>query len=147
MQIKKSTINRDKKYNSAYRELGNSENRVFPAMRDVMIFAASLAVKQNLLPLPVKDKDEPIKVDLFANYIDIMDIIGIYHTKDIDILTNENIGEKIQIFEEYANAGMKFIYENTNNDRYRETILNIVEKYRPETNKIAEESLVHLKYE
>lgn len=147
MQIKKSTINRDKKYNDAYRELGISEGKVFPAMRDVMVFAACLAVREKLKPRPVENKDEPIKVDLFANYIDIIDIIAIYHTKDIDILTNESRAEKIQIFEEYANVGMEFICENTNNDRYRETVLNIIEKYRPETNKIAEESLVHLKYE
>ncbi|NET44927.1 DNA phosphorothioation-associated protein 4 [Okeania sp. SIO2B3] len=89
----------------------------FKTYADVMVFAASLAIKKNhRVPLTEISPREPgpISIEVFwsRGYDSIIKLIAIADTKDKQILspTNEEIEENyIKIFEEYANGGLEIL--------------------------------------
>ena len=89
----------------------------FKTYADVIVFAASLAIKKNKrVPLTEISQKEPgpISIEVFwsRGYDSVIKLIAIAHTKDTKILcpTNEKIEEnRIKIFEEYANGGLEIL--------------------------------------
>lgn len=112
----KNSVIRDSEYEYVYQELGNKQASIFETMKDLMVFCALLALRKELSRLPIERRSrDGIKLDSFKNEDKIIiDIIALEITKDIEILTNENHNEKISIFEELANAGMKCLYDSFN---------------------------------
>ena len=141
----KTIINRNEKYEEIYQELGNGENKIFENMRDVILFTAGLAIKKNLDIVEKPVKGNPIKIEMFSNYINYINLIALMHTMDISILTKDNEIKKFIIFESYADAGMKYIYENTINEKYMDLIVKLIEENR-EIESLASEKLDKLKF-
>ena len=91
----------------------------FKTYADVMVFAASLAIKKKKR-IPVKEistrEPSPINIDVFwsRGYESIIKLIAIADTRDTKILsqTNEEIEEnRMKIFEEYANGGLEILQD------------------------------------
>jgi dnd system-associated protein 4 len=89
----------------------------FATVADLVAFAAAYGASHSD-PLPVKDKaskPSPIRYDTFAhrNYGSLIDLLAAYKRKDVRTLTasEENLNERLEIFEGYANAGVQQLKE------------------------------------
>ncbi|NEO56856.1 MAG: DNA phosphorothioation-associated protein 4 [Okeania sp. SIO3B5] len=110
-------IARDKAY--LVKALTESEEKTgpFKTYADVIVFAASLAIKKNhRIPLTEISQREPspINIEVFwsRGYESIIKLIAIADTKDTKIISpaNEETEENcIKIFEEYANGGLEIL--------------------------------------
>lgn len=87
----------------------------FQTYADVLVFAAALGAKRKK-SAPLKDiakEPEPIKQSIFANrgYEPVINLLALSYTKDTKTLASDETseGERIRIFEEYANAGLEIL--------------------------------------
>ncbi|MCL2923456.1 MAG: DNA phosphorothioation-associated protein 4 [Trichodesmium sp. MAG_R04] len=118
----------------------------FKAYADVIVFAASLAIKKKKR-IPVTEistrEPSPINMEVFwsRGYGSIIKLIALMDTKDTKILseTNEEIEEnRIKIFEEYANGGLEILRDELRGAvNYSERLLLVLiserrKKTRPE---------------
>lgn len=86
-----------------------SESKMFKTLRDSMAFAAVLGYKERYaLPLDTNAGVEDIAGAQFDTNeaVDILFAIALAHSKNSDILKEENEAECVKIFEEYANGGL-----------------------------------------
>jgi dnd system-associated protein 4 len=91
---------------------GDGEDRIFTSMRDLLVFAAVLGKSEGRRVELGRTHPDGIRVSLFddpghAQLIDTLAILE--HPDDVDILREERLGERIEIFEEYANAGLEIL--------------------------------------
>lgn len=85
----------------------------FPTYRDALVFAAALGWQQKRRnPLGIQNTGEPIRWSTMTNRLgteDLVDMIAAAAADDAQILTAPRLGERIRIFEEYANGGLEYL--------------------------------------
>lgn len=88
----------------------------FSTKVDLLCFAASYAASKNSSS-SVKTPQEPIRREVFDNrgYASLFDLLAIHKTQDPSVLENTEEAEdrRATIFEEYANAGLIMLEEET----------------------------------
>jgi dnd system-associated protein 4 len=94
---------------------GDNTNGPFQSYADVLVFAASLGIKnQSRKPISEFSKEiDPIRQDIFQSkgYDQIINLIAVADTNDPRSVANQDDAEdqRIRIFEEYANAGLEIL--------------------------------------
>lgn len=129
----KNSISKSQEFEEMIQELGNQPDSIFSSMKDVMIFCALLALhkKQDRRPIGKKGGDS-IKIEIFKEDFCIIDIIALFISNDLSILTEERLDEKLTIFEEYANAGVAYLKDRFNITPNAYEVRNIIDELRPE---------------
>lgn len=97
---------------------GEGSTGLFQTYVDVMVFAATLGVKQGKY-IPVSDvskKDpDPIPQEHFISkgHDQTINLLAVTHTKDPKVLSDDEElqRKRIEIFESYANGGLEIIQE------------------------------------
>lgn len=98
---------------------------VFETYKDVMIFAAALAAYKD--KSEVFDKSsEPIDYNIFSKSSDneaLIHLLAIYKEDNIEILAQQESDQRVEILENYANAGLGIINQKINSSA---TILDAI---------------------
>jgi dnd system-associated protein 4 len=84
----------------------------FETFRDVLIFASALGVARNRRE-PFQQSSEPIPWSVFSNSGSeaLINMITSVSSEDFNVLEPDRFGERLTIFEEYANGGLQIIQE------------------------------------
>lgn len=133
----KTSFNKPEAYEKYYQILLR-DAKFFTTLKDIFMLAAVIGFK-NKVRLPfVKSGGDPIKDHIFGEEdFNIMDIIAIETTHDLNILLSENQDEKYKMIEEYAHAGIKYIVDNIfigEEIPSKDKFLEFVCQYAPENN-------------
>ncbi len=92
----------------------------FPAMRDVLLFAAGVGFAQGRR-VPFDRSGEPIRYEILTNdalaepFVSMLAAVSAQG--DPEILDSARLTERITIFEEFANGGLEYIQEQVNTRR------------------------------
>jgi dnd system-associated protein 4 len=80
---------------------------IFRSKQKVLMFAAGLGVKLGQRK-EIQKRGEAIRYSIFEGAVDetFINAVAIAETGDLKILSDERAEERIQIFEEYAHAGL-----------------------------------------
>lgn len=84
----------------------------FITYRDVLLYAAAVGFAHNQR-IPFSNAGEPIRYNVMvglswsAQFIDMLGIHGF--DGDSDIMRDDRLGERITVFEEYANGGLTYL--------------------------------------
>ncbi|MEH1031942.1 DNA phosphorothioation-associated protein 4 [Micromonospora profundi] len=95
---------------------GENDNAIFASMRDLFVFAAALGkIEERRKPVTKVAKD-PIRLDLFrsdaGHDLLIQALAVLANSGDAEILRDDRVDERIQVFEEYVNGGLELIAEH-----------------------------------
>ena len=89
----------------------------FATAADLVAFAAAYGASKSE-PVPVKEKankPNPIRYEVFVtrNYESLIDLLAAFKRNDVRTLTTseESLNERVEIFEGYANAGIRLMKE------------------------------------
>ncbi len=113
------TIKRNSTFDQTVRRLAEAphpttKQPIFPTFRDLLCFAATLGFETGTrLPLDAKC-DDFVEKRVFERddlSVDLLYLIALAQTRDVDILRDDNEDKMVQIFEEYANGGLQVITE------------------------------------
>lgn len=89
----------------------------FPAIRDVLLFAAGVGYT-NGRRLPFDKSGEPIRYDILTYdalaepFVAMLAAVSV--DEDPEVLEATRLHERIKIFEEYANGGLEYLQEQVN---------------------------------
>ncbi len=110
----KSALNKSIEFEHYYQNLGNNGSEsLFLTMKDVFMLALIIGGLEKQNKPFGKIGGEPIKLNIFSpEDRNIMDLIALSVTDDIDILTKEQEDKKYNVIEEYANGGMEILVNN-----------------------------------
>ena len=108
-------VRRSAEFDDLLVELSGSRDKIFPTMRDALLFAGCLGFSRNQrVPLGRK-QSEPIRWDIMTNRPGTETAVNLIavltNEDDPEILSEERFEERIQIFEEFANGGFKILSE------------------------------------
>jgi dnd system-associated protein 4 len=80
---------------------------IFETKQKALMFAASLGFARKTR-IPVENRGVGIRFEVFQTDMDdaYLDAIAVAEKGDLRILAAEHYGERIQVFEEYAHAGL-----------------------------------------
>lgn len=118
-----------KELNSSGVEVGTG---LFPEYRDVVMFAAMVGYKQDETKKPdSQGKTLPMRVFESARYDELIFLVALMNKQDANILRKDdyqdNENEVVEIFESYANGGLKvissWISEEDGFDQSRQVLL------------------------
>jgi dnd system-associated protein 4 len=109
-------IRRSEQFDELVHRLGDTQHQlldrtIFPTMREVMCFAAVLGY-ENERSSDLQAKTLEIDGRNFANSqqaLDLLYLVGLASSKDVETLREEREDEMIQIFEKYAQGGLEII--------------------------------------
>ena len=95
-------------------ERGGNKSTVFESLKSALVFSASLALKVGLNRKSFSESSERIPFAYFSNEFDKSFILSLAlnETEDVTILHPDRLKECLEIFEEYANAGLEYITQN-----------------------------------
>ena len=100
----------DLEYEDMVGDIKESDNWFPNTYLDIFILAASLAIKKNLVPIPLNEKSlnqgNQIRISVVVKdkHNTFFRIMAFWHTKDIEIVKDMN--KVYEIAEMYANAGL-----------------------------------------
>lgn len=103
-------VRRPREMSDLLGELTDS-GRPFPTMRDALVFAAALGWARGKR-VPFENSAEPIRWGTMTNRLgteDLVNMLATAATEDPEVLAAGREGERLQIFEEYANGGLQVI--------------------------------------
>lgn len=106
----------------------------FQTQADVLAFAAAIGAQYAQVE-PFDEHNEPIRQEVFdrAGYDTLINLLSIHNSEDPIVLANtkEKEGERITIFENYANGGLNWLKnELTGHVDYTDGLLLILKKER-----------------
>lgn len=92
---------------------GDSAEAVFSSMRDLFVFAASFGKSEGRSVPFTAAYGDPIRLELFqrdGTHELLINVIAVLeHPDDPEILREDRVGERIEIFEGYVNGGLELI--------------------------------------
>ena len=118
MNVVDPRVRRPERHEVLIQQLRNDAG--FPAMRDVMLFAAGVGFGQGRR-VPFDKSGEPIRYEILTNdalaepFVSML--AAVTKEGDPEILDASRLPERITIFEEYANGGLEYIQEQLNTRR------------------------------
>ena len=108
-------VRRPREHEALIHEL--QERGSFPAMRDVLLFAAAVGYRQGRR-VPFSSSGEPIRYGILIQPPFGDTLVNLLATNvvtdDPEILDIFRLQERVTIFEEYANGGLEYIQEQVN---------------------------------
>lgn len=112
---KKDNYNYSKETMDYYNELKKKSNSPFSNMTfgDIFIFSIAISKFKNLTPQPLNNKQPNIPKSATKKYEWLLNSLCIENFKDAKILLDEEKCQKL--LEEYANAGIKLLYDEVFN--------------------------------
>ncbi|GAA4297868.1 DNA phosphorothioation-associated protein 4 [Actinomadura luteofluorescens] len=119
-------------------------DRPFPSMRDVLVFAAAVGWSQGRSESFEKSIRDRIRWSTMTNRTgteDLINMIAVAETSDANILSPDRFGERIRIFEEYANGGLIFIENLIASQPHRDLITLLAELVRTGLDEGSEDDL------
>ena len=128
---KKTRVRRPKQYETLMNDLCRGENSVFDTFADLLVFSAVLGAHRNVSK-PFEKTSEAVQFHIFSSdiYQTVFNTIALKHAAfDPTIMGNENLDEKIGVFEEYAHGGLEILATNLDNsppETYQDKILNLM---------------------
>ena len=116
-------------YKNVFDELCESQGALFNSRAELMIFAAGVGYKAKK-KTTFETTMDPIRFSVFEGlrfFFTVFNAIALSDKGDIGILAENNINERIQIFEEYACTGLKLISDTIINQPGKpfDNIINI----------------------
>lgn len=100
---------------------GETPDAMFPSMRDLLVFAASLGRAEGKKVALSGTSGDPIRLELFQrdgmHELLIQVLAVLEHPDDPEILREDRVAERVAIFEEYANGGLEIIQAHLNAQR------------------------------
>ena len=107
-----SDVRRPRQYEEMLRKICQEEDRIFLTYKDALVFAACLGFNKGKR-VPFEKSSEPVGMHIFKGDYDasIFNCIGLSVTNDPNIMSAERESERIQLFEEFACAGLGIIDE------------------------------------
>ncbi len=120
MRSRAPNINRSHVYEDMVQRLTSEKPHgkdytLFPTIRELLCFAALLGYSQSRrLPLKKEKGVEDVSYQQFEHVgaDDLIFLIALSESKDPEILREGQEGKCAEIFEEYANGGLKIIFES-----------------------------------
>jgi len=108
-RIKRPKI-KDDNGNDKFKYLSEGENAIFNTMKDAFMLSASIGFEMDEMGEWNKSYGQ-IPWSVFEEKDkDIINIIALAHTEDINIVSEQNFDSKIEIIEEFAVAGFRILY-------------------------------------
>ena len=104
----------------------------FRIQADVLAFAAAIGAQYAQIE-PFTEHNEPIRQEVFdrAGYDTLINLLAIHNSKDPTVLANEKEGERITIFENYANGGLSWLKNQLQDSiDYTDELLLLLKKER-----------------
>ena len=88
------------------------EKGVFKSYKDLLVFAACLGYKRNKR-VEFSKSSEPINLQIFSGRFDqaVINSLAVAVTKDANVMGDEQDGQRIVIFEEYACGGLEILMD------------------------------------
>jgi dnd system-associated protein 4 len=108
-------VRRPQQYEALMQEL--REEAAFATFRDILLFAAAVGahVKRRV---PFTGSGEPIRYETLKEPAFAETLINMIAASEVgddpEILDSARAGERVRIFEEYANGGLEYIQEQVN---------------------------------
>jgi dnd system-associated protein 4 len=108
-------VRRPQQYEALMQEL--RDEAAFPTFRDILLFAVAVGchVKRRV---PFNSSGEPIRYETLKEPLFSETLINMIAASEVaddpEILDSTRAGERVRIFEEYANGGLEYIQEQVN---------------------------------
>jgi dnd system-associated protein 4 len=108
-------VRRPQQYEALMQEL--RDEAAFPTFRDILLFAVAVGchVKRRV---PFSSSGEPIRYETLKEPLFSETLINMIAASEVaddpEILDSTRAGERVRIFEEYANGGLEYIQEQVN---------------------------------
>jgi dnd system-associated protein 4 len=107
-------VRRPQQHEALMLELRNEA--AFATFRDILLFAAAVGAHAKR-QVPFNSSGEPIRYEtlkepMFAETL--INMIAASEVEDPEIMDSTRAGERVRIFEEYANGGLEYIQEQVN---------------------------------
>jgi len=120
MSARAPNINRSRIYEDVVQKLAStalpgSERRLFPTIRELLCFAAVLGFsEQRRVPLDRSQGVEDVSYQQFerGDAENLIFLLALAETEDVDILREGEEAKCAEIFEEYANGGLAIIKDH-----------------------------------
>lgn len=113
-------VRRPKDKEELVQQLLADKDGPFRTMAEVLLFAAAVGWFHRRRE-PLKEVSEPIRYEIFRKsptaeaFIDSIGVLA--YPADPQVLSNERLGERITVFEEYANGGLAEIQGEKNESK------------------------------
>jgi dnd system-associated protein 4 len=135
-------IRRPKQYENMLFELCQSDKKIFLSYKDALVFAACLGfAKQSKKSF---DKSsEPVGMHIFKGEFDeaIFQCIELAETKDPANMSDDNLGKRMKLFEEYAAGGFEIIKSRIYDgpEEWDSALVGLIIEYEAEEKKILDD--------
>ncbi|MEV8634585.1 DNA phosphorothioation-associated protein 4 [Streptosporangium sp. NPDC051023] len=120
--LSEQRVRRPKAHEKLIQQLMKDGDGPFPSMATTMLFAASVGFANDRWE-EFTEAGEPIRYEVFRRYATaeaFIDSLGVLrHPGDPSILSEERLGERVTIFEGYANGGLNHIQGEINASKSR----------------------------
>jgi dnd system-associated protein 4 len=107
-------VRRPQQYEALMLEL--RQEAAFATFRDILLFAAAVGANVQRRA-PFTSSGEPIRYETLKEPMfseTLINMIAANEVDDPEIMDSTRAGERVQIFEEYANGGLEYIQEQVN---------------------------------
>ena len=118
-------VKRPKNYEALLNLLTEEKKGPFESFKDALVFCAALGLYKNKR-VQFEKTSEPINLDIFNKGDEAFIFMLGIHSNDMNLLLEENLENRLNIFEEYANGGLGIVSEKAQ-DRTREISEHIEE--------------------
>lgn len=113
------TLRYSKQYEPIVKQLGSAAHPltrqpIFLTYRELACFAAVLGYEQEASPNLATEQEDFVDGRIFSNYepaLDLMYLIALASSRDMNILRDEKEDQMVAIFEQYANGGLQILSE------------------------------------
>ncbi|WP_152990248.1 DNA phosphorothioation-associated protein 4 [Sphaerimonospora mesophila] len=127
-------VRRPKAHKTLIQQLGREEEGPFKNMASTLLFAASVGYVRSRRE-KFSESEEPIRYEVFLRHsptaVAFIDSLGVLeYPGDASIMSEERLGERIAVFEEYANGGLSYIQGqiNASKSRVMDVLLEMVRR-------------------
>ena len=114
LHINRSRVYEDTVQTLAVKAIAESDRRLFPTIRELLCFAALLGFSERRrIPLDRSKGVEDVSYQQFerGNAEDLIYLIALAETQDVQVLREGDERRCADIFEEYANGGLAIIHD------------------------------------
>jgi dnd system-associated protein 4 len=114
MPVGEIRVRRPQQYEALMLEL--RQEAAFATFRDILLFAAAVGADVQRR-VPFTSSGEPIRYETLKEPMfseTLINMIAANEVDDPEIMDSTRAGERVRIFEEYANGGLEYIQEQVN---------------------------------
>ncbi|MGV7234959.1 MAG: DNA phosphorothioation-associated protein 4 [Nitrosomonadaceae bacterium] len=132
-------VRRPKQYEDMLLDICQSDKKIFLSYKDALVFAACLGYVKGTKE-PFDKTSEQVGMHIFKGEFDesIFQCIGLCETKDPVTMSDDNLKERIRLFEEYAAGGLEVIKSRIYDgpEEWDSALVGLISEYESEEKKI-----------